>query len=206
MDPNLFGGIGAKYTPYFVAGIATLIIGAMLTMVWRMWKAMHVIKWVPLPGWHVGAQWYSNVESVRPEILVEALRLAENALIGKTRWRREDLAEVGQSAKIFISDSETWKDLNGTEVAGQQVNDMIIVGPSLAALGHELAHLCEQLIDRGAVDYGHTFWRINGVDEAVEFYEAWIKRRAAADRVASGAVGSNVVSIINTCRYSKLRF
>ena len=46
---------------------------------------------------------------------------------------------------------------------------MVVVGPSLAALAHEMAHVAEFWLD-GVVDYTHAGWSAKGIQSAVSAY------------------------------------
>lgn len=193
------------YTPWVVGGLLAVILAAVGTLAYKAWRSTHV-AWKPLDahGYYPGSKFFGRVP-VDPKRLVKALQVAESALIEKTKWSAANMALVGHHVRVYVMDSESWSNLWGAKVAGEQVGYALVVGPSLAALGHELAHLAEKLLDK-EVDYAHQTWKADGIVDAIEAYDAWLANQASADRIASGVVPlgqREALSGMSACRYGK---
>ncbi len=167
--------------------ILAVIVGAIAFMVHRWWKNTYV-PWQPIYGYYPGSKWFSKLKDTDQKFIAEALQAAESFLIERTKWSAANLALVGHHVRVYVMDSESWVDLWGRKVAGLQVEYTLVVGPSLAALCHELAHLCEMVLDKEQDD-AHATWASDGIAAAVNDFDEWLQKRGSADRVAAGAAG-----------------
>ena len=184
--------------------VLAAILTAFIVMGVRWFKATY-IPWKQLPGYYAGTKWHSRVSTTDPKFITEAMQAAESFLIARTKWGAANLALVGHCVRVYVMDSESWKDLYGGKVAGQQAGRNLIVGPSLAALCHELAHLCEEVIDK-ETDYAHATWPADGIAAAVDDFDAWLAKRGSADRVATGIVpitSAKVLRKMDACRFKE---
>jgi hypothetical protein len=187
------------YTSWLVgAALAAVALGIAFILV-RGWRSAHV-PWQPLSGYYPGTKWYSRA-GTDPRFLVEALQAAESFLIVRTRWTAANLALVGHYAHIFINDRESWASVYGDGkrmVAGTTDRDTIAVGPSLAALCHEMAHLCESVLDH-QMDFQHAGWATNGVADACADFELWLTRRMSLQGTVAGVLPNPAVNAPTVC-------
>jgi len=194
------------YTPWFIGGLGVAILVAFGVMAYMTWRRTYV-PWKPLPNYYPGAKWHSLVQT-DPKYIAMALAAAESALIQHTKWTAANMALVGHYVHVYVMDSESWVDLWGRKVAGYQDGHKLVVGPSLAALAHELAHLAELVLD-GVVDQNHMSWPADGIANALEDYDQWLAKQASADRIlaANGAivpfVAPKVLTGMSACRYRR---
>ncbi len=92
-----------------------------------------------------------------------SLLLAYEALIQRGPWSSKALWAAFSDLRVRVISLETW------HVESDHART-ITVGPSLAALCHELAHLAERLIDREPSNNEHTGWTVRGIARAVAHY------------------------------------
>lgn len=191
------------YTPYAVAGVTLLVVSVIALLLWRSWKATHV-PWEKLPNYYPGTQWYSRVDT-DPKFIAQALIAAETFLINRTKWGAANLALVGHHVSVYVMDTEVWVDMWGRTVAGLQNDGALIVGPSLSALCHEMAHLCEQVLDK-TVDMNHDSWAGDGIQAALNDYDQWLTQKRL------GTMPAGVISLpgdgaalrgMQACRFQK---
>lgn len=192
---------------WIVGGLVLGAIALATFLLVRTWRGTH-LPWASLPNYYPGARFYCAGE-VEPKLLVAALQQAETLLIQHTKWTAANMALVGHHVRIYVADSESWKDLWGRSITGLQDGYTIIVGPSLAALCHELAHLCEIVLDK-QVDVAHAAWANEGVIAAIDAYDGWLAKRASVDRVLVALSSPNPtppkrsapgLTGMNACRY-----
>lgn len=176
-------------TPWLIGGALLLVVGAIAGLAYKVWKDKHV-PWKYIPNYYPGARWHSLAQT-DPRFLSAALQYAESVLIAHTTWNAANLALVGHHVRVMVKESEAWVDLWGRKVAGYEVGHMLVVGPSLAALCHELAHLCEKVL-LGGTDHTHEGWGSNGVTKALVAYDDWLASQHATSRVLPDAVAGIV--------------
>jgi hypothetical protein len=162
------------YTLWVVAGVALLIVGLVGFAAYR-YKVASTVEWRPLEGYYKGAVWYSQAEK-DPKFVLAAMQQAETQLIAHTKWTAANLALVGHAVQLYIMEKATWTDGWGRPVAGLQSNHVLVVGSDLAALCHELAHLCEKIVDQ-TEDAEHASWQDSGIFAAINAYEHWLGHR-----------------------------
>jgi hypothetical protein len=83
------------------------------------------------------------------------------------------------------------------------VGHILQVGKSLSALCHEMAHLCELVLDN-EVDDEHKTWDVDGITAAITEYQKWLQHQADVDRVASlvsgvQSIAPKIASGMATC-------
>jgi hypothetical protein len=146
------------------------------------WRRFH-IPWQPLPGYRA-AQWYSR-QGVEVRRLAEALVAAEGFLVQRGPWSPAQVWRACDKVRVYVMATESWRGFSGQNVAGEQLEEVLCVGPSLAALCHELAHRCEAVIDK-RTDYAHAGWSDNGIRAALADFDVWLAARAKASPGVSG--------------------
>lgn len=136
--------------------------------------------WVSIPGTSAKTHYAADIAMVTSAV-DHAFACLERV------WARERIEAALRGWRINVLPVETWTSASsGQTVAGETFLDqgLILVGPSLAALAHEIAHVCEDRIDN-VVDYAHATWSGRGIYEALAEYEA---RRAATTTTVSGVL------------------
>lgn len=158
-----------------------ILVGFLLTCIatggglafWRFYKASH-IAWKPLPGL-IGVMWFSKAADTIPSDIVNALKASVQLLSMWTKWPGEDIGKLVLTMKIYVEATPTWGDGYGRKVAGLQAQNVIYVGSDLAAMCHELAHLCELKLDL-FIDDAHEGWVKNGIQRAVDEFDLWLRK------------------------------
>lgn len=162
MKPELVVGVVFIIATLVAAGIA----------IWFANKRSPQIPWIaPIPGYYAGTGYVAPF-GYDPNRITKALQYAETCLIKNTKWNAGQLAAAMFHAHVFVVNREEWSFINGQHTAGMQEGNTIQVGPSLAALCHEMAHLCEFQLD-GKIDNDHLTWAFDGVNRAIQAYEEW---------------------------------
>lgn len=139
-----------------------LCLAAAGVALWRVLSAR--VPWQPLPG---TTCWYVAPASVPPEVLRAALLRATGLLETRAGLRCE-----WTGLRIFVVDGSAWVDEYGRHIAGETTSpDALYVLRDLRALCHELAHVAE-LRATGTTDATHATWATNGVQRAIDAYEA----------------------------------
>jgi hypothetical protein len=182
-----------------VGVVVALALAALLVLF--LWLRDTFPIWLPIYGYYPGSKWCSRVDS-NPFLIAKALQAAESSLIARTPWTAANLALVGHYVRVHVKDSERWGVLWGRR--GQEYT--LVVGPSLAGLCHEMAHLCEQVLDNSS-DTTHGSWKVNGVEQALEDYDEWLTKQGLGDRGTSGFVFLSrpmVLRMMAACRYKEL--
>jgi hypothetical protein len=166
-------------SPWIIIGpVLAIALTAIFVVGWKVLRSLYP-PWKPLPGYYPGAM-YMAPKDVPPALIVKRLQRAETELINNTRFTAANLALVGHLIRVSVRESESWSDLSRRLVAGQAGTDperggyVVDVGRSMLALAHEMAHMCELVID-GQVQYDHAGWEAAGIRKAEEAYEAWLK-------------------------------
>lgn len=129
--------------------------------------------WLPLPGFtDAKAAVPPGVAAVR---VASALQQAAFAIAEHGPWKRDDVMRVANSARIAVIAADSWTDRWGRKVGGTTWPDGTMqVGQDLAAMCHELAHLCEMKLE-GPTDDSHSSWTDRGIWAADNDYRAWLK-------------------------------
>ena len=195
---NTVVAIPEGWMPWLSAAAVFVIVGISLWAWWRYRKAS--IPWVPLEshGYYPGSNFFGPAD-VSPKHVVECLQHAESALIKHTKWTAANLAVVGPLVHVWAVPAESWTDLWGRKVAGLQIGYMLQVGKSLSALCHEMAHLCEMVLDK-EIDDTHSTWKDDGILKAIDEYGAWLK----AQPTTATLLAMGVQPLASTaCRYGK---
>ena len=150
-----------------------LIAGLTGFAYWRFTQT-YAVAWQPLNSWAPGAQYF--LKGKPPMELFNALLHAEQLLCthAPARFTPAQMLPLRSKLKVYVDDMEAWTDQWGRSVAGLTITDVVMVGPSLAALCHELAHFAETRL-YGSTDELHTTWQTNGIQRALDVFEAWVK-------------------------------
>ena len=161
--------------------IVGVVLAAILTglgfMLYRFLKTR--IKWLPLPAYYLNAR-YSAPKGFDAVFLVEALKRAETALLNHTKWDAGQLAKAFGEMRVLVQPTDDWVDSRGRKVGGlDPAGPIIVVGVSLPALCHEMAHQAEELVD-GVFDFTHANWAPSGIWNASAEYEAWLREQQEA--------------------------
>ena len=86
----------------------------------------------------------------------------------------DQVAKVAMNVTVAVQPTADWKtDWSEKKVAGMTLGRELVVGVTLGALCHELAHLCELEID-GAIESDHAQWEAKGIQRASNEFEAWV--------------------------------
>lgn len=105
--------------------------------------------------------------------LEQALNTAIDSL--RDIWGRETIitAIETRDLHILVMETESWLNIVGAKVGGEQERQYLKVGPSFSALCHELIHFLQWAIE-GSEDGAHSTWdaRIWRADDA---YRAALK-------------------------------
>jgi hypothetical protein len=75
---------------------------------------------------------------------------------------------------VCVVNADSWKNIAGVNVGGEQDGDALRVCRDLSSLFHELAHLCQSRIDN-APDESHATWAARGIFGADEQYRRRLK-------------------------------
>jgi len=159
-----------------LASIGGGILLALATVIVVKWRQTH-IAWKPLPG--RPGMFYCFEKSGSPEQLSTAVSVAVDSLVTYTKWSKADIERAIADLHIHVKGSEHWMedvgDARGTfKTAGLQMDSGVRVGPSLAALCHEIAHRIGQVID-GNQYMNHENWAAKGIYSAIEDFNARTK-------------------------------
>jgi hypothetical protein len=159
---------------FLVLGSAILVTLAIIAIVY--WRKTH-IPWRPLPG-KLG-MFYCFEGKGDPVAVSKAVDASIQALVDNTKWTRADINKAITDLHVHVKKTEQWMENTGDArgaflTSGLQMDSGVRVGPSLAALCHEIAHRVDQVINHN-VNYTHTGWDTNGVFAAVEEYLKAIK-------------------------------
>lgn len=85
----------------------------------------------------------------------------------------ERAVELISGARFAVNFSTKWRDnVSGQMVAGTALNGEVRVGSDLAALCHELVHVCQERA--GLIDEAHASWTPE-IYAAIERYEAFAR-------------------------------
>jgi hypothetical protein len=125
-------------------------------------------QWEPLPPVAVKKS-LSDKEAVK--------RAVDRALasFSLTTFSQAQVLKAITGLRIDLAPTETWLigAAGSQEVAGLSFFDespaRVLVGPSMAALCHELGHVVELSVS-GQVDYQHVGWAANGMNAAQAEY------------------------------------
>jgi hypothetical protein len=149
--------------------IAVGILTTLVTIGIVRWRQTH-LPWVPLEG-YPGVWCY--FEGPPDHVgLALALSWARAALTEHTGWA--DVGRALEGLHVHVKSTETWGDDSGTgpcTVAGLQMDAGVRVGPSYAALCHEVAHRYQQLVGDPAYPT-HEGWAERGIYRAIDLFGA----------------------------------
>lgn len=154
--------------------VAVLLVFGGAYLLFRRWRRTNP-KWQrPIPGYFYPYTAYRAPVGFPPLRLTKALQMAETCLIkfGQT-WTAGQLGAVCFRAHVVVTDNEIEADLSGLKVRGTKIGHVIQVGFSLNSLCHELAHLCEAVLEQ-ELDESHSMWDRDGVWNAIRAYEEWL--------------------------------
>ena len=145
--------------------------------VWLGIKNTYRDPWMrPIPG-HASTTGYQAPPGFDARRIGWALTNAINQLGVWTRWRSDQIAKVASNVTVTVRSGAEWKtDWSDKKVAGMTLGRELVVGSTLAALCHELAHLCEAEID-GATNSEHTTWEARGIQRASNEFEVWVAQQ-----------------------------
>jgi len=147
--------------------ITLIVLGLILLGGGSMFLRIYLAnaQWEPLPPVAVKKS-LSDKETVK--------RAVERALasLSLTTFSREQVMKAITGLRVDVQSTETWN-LGSQEVAGlsflDEATPRVLVGPSMAALCHELGHVVE-LKKTSKVDYSHAGWAANGMNAAQAEY------------------------------------
>lgn len=130
--------------------------------------------WYPVYGAEVSAYWRhaSGMTSApyEQERIAEALAEAINLLTKHTEWPRSMIWAGLNGVRILVQPDEAGPDNSTPNLYNR---GMVVVGPSLRDLLHELAHVVEARIVRH-VDVDHHGWKHRRLDQADVSFRAWL--------------------------------
>jgi hypothetical protein len=154
-----------------IASIGGGILIALATIIVVFWRKTH-ISWKPFSG--RPGMFYCFEKTGSSEKLSIAVSVAVDSLVIYTKWSRADIERAIADLHIHVKGSEHWMEDTGDargsfKTAGLQQDDGVRVGPSLAALCHEIAHRVGQVID-GNQYVNHEGWAGMGIYAAIEDY------------------------------------
>lgn len=97
-------------------------------------------------------------------------------------WKRGDIvARLGPGPnRVEVQATDRWDDGRGHLVGGQYAGGVLLVGPSLDVMCHELMHRCEEVLDPShEPDSMHTSWQGRGLSKADVAYRTWLAKQPA---------------------------
>ena len=150
--------------------VGVVIVVVLVTIVIVRWRQTH-LTWVPLEGCP-GVLCYFEGPAEHTGLAL-ALARARSSLTQHAGWA--DVARVLEGLHVHVKATETWVDDVGTgpiSVAGLQMDSGVRVGPSYAALCHEVAHRYQQLAGDPAYPT-HGGWDALGIYRAIDTFGAF---------------------------------
>lgn len=160
---------GALVALLVVVGTAATGITYLLSRLFR------TVPWLPLPNPPFGFEAVRYFGPVDPEHLTRALltvaRLLANNVPG---WRYEAVSAALSGVHVFVYPTATFRGSGTVEVDGEQDGHHLYVGRGLAALCHEAAHRCGEVLD-GNPYHGHAGWEDNGIGAAISAFHSWLE-------------------------------
>jgi hypothetical protein len=154
-----------------IPALALAVVAVAVALALR-WRRRHPRWQRPLPGYYVTSA-YSAPNGYPAERIARAMQMAETCLIRHAkRLNAGRVAAVCLRAYVQVLPSGSAPDMGGRDVRGPAVGHVLQVGARLDSLAHELAHLCEAVLDR-EVDESHSLWEQDGLWRAVTAYEEW---------------------------------
>jgi hypothetical protein len=126
---------------------------------------------------------YAGKNGYEPDRVLLALALSKTVelLAMHTKWPREQVRAALDDVHVYVHVAYDWVDAWGRRVAGLSEGRYVQVGRDLAALLHECAHRCEEVIDKERDD-AHATWVADGIREAESAFALWL----SAQRLAAG--------------------
>lgn len=155
-----------------VLGVTGAAVLAGLGRLWWVWWKRFRVEWTAL-DWGVELHSRAPPPGVEPDRVVAAVTAARVALSKHGPWSASLVTKATWGLQVYVMPTETWVNLGGKLVAGEQLGRVVYVGPSLSALCHEMAHRCEE-VSGERVDLTHASWTANGIRAAIAEFEAWL--------------------------------
>lgn len=157
--------------------VGLLIFAGMLGVVAVAMIPAYLRSRIPWKKTPAGITYHSmtNISPVRiDEAIIESLRLLRT----HSDIRPQVLDAAAMSLRVIVQRVDSWNSpQHGGNVAGVTHGATIYVGLDLAAVCHEIAHVCE-FIEGGAEgqDLNHRRWVKRGIQHAAnEFERNWVK-------------------------------
>jgi hypothetical protein len=91
-----------------------------------------------------------------------------------TAWPPLSVARALRDVDIYVMAQPKWVDAWGRTIAGAQEGRVLVIGNDFAALLHECAHRCEEIIDNER-DMDHVTWAADGIRAAENEYHTWLR-------------------------------
>lgn len=159
--------------------VAAIVAGLTIAMVQMIREYLaERVTWVSIP---CGIDRVTMASKVRVDVgaLGAAVDRAFGALARFGPWPTEALAKALAGLQVQVKETESWTgpicgvDCRYGPVSGQSRPEVraVVVGPSFAALCHEMAHVAEYQIT-GTIDYPHAGWSANGLMAADAAYSS----------------------------------
>jgi hypothetical protein len=158
--------------------VGVVVAAALAGVTWMIVRALkdNYVPWQQLPGSPQSALFFGKDHTPNVVRLHAALTTAQTFLIKYTTWNAVAVVHALQGIRIYVMPTTAWIDGQAGKVAGLDPSGpTVVVGSDFAALLHECAHQCEEVIDH-AVDYAHAGWEAKGIRHAEEEYIAWLSR------------------------------
>lgn len=136
------------------------------------------IPWRRTPA---GVTFHSVSGALSPATLDFAVLHAFLYLREDSNFSPATLDAARSALRVIVQRNNQWSSpLHGSNVAGLTSGVTVDVGSNLAALCHEIAHVCEFLEGgRAAQDDRHATWERRGIQRAVDEFEALISGTGA---------------------------
>ena len=153
--------------------IAAGIVATLATIVAVKWRQTH-LPWTAFPEYRAGTWCYFENGGTQADriALARALSSACECLTTHTGWT--DINKALTDLHIHVKSTETWMDDVGqgpVRAAGLQIDSSVRVGPSFAALCHELAHRYQQVTADPRYPT-HDGWAESGIYRAIDSYQS----------------------------------
>ena len=145
--------------------VGVAIAAGVISVAVRWLNAQPKWRTLTLPGFSVEV-----AGSVNDAQLSNALLLALEVL--QPVWPGASLK--GADLHIIVMDVESWLNIAGIRVGGEQGGNRVRVGKNLSALAHELAHFFQQTRD-DEIDAAHESWMSRGIWRADDVYRAALR-------------------------------
>ena len=153
--------------------MAAGIVVALVTTIAVKWRQTHT-PWTAFPEYRDGMWCYFEKGGTQSDriALARAMASACNCLTLSAGWN--DIGKALVDLHIHVKSTETWTEDTGTgprAVAGLQMDSGVRVGPSFAALCHEIAHRYQQ-VTADPLYPTHDKWAELGIYRAIDAYQS----------------------------------